>query len=126
MNWLQRRETPCDKCGALQWEIACVTNRGGHQIHPMTCGACGYRTMICVPKSVMRAHAAKNGITLEYLPATQNAHVCEVCDSVGAEWHHWAPNYLFGEECDLWPKSYLCPACHARWHRIIASQRAEE
>ncbi len=46
---------------------------------------------------------------------------CERCGEKAAlQEHHWAPKHLFGEdEADRWPKSYLCEACHDRWHRVV-------
>lgn len=45
---------------------------------------------------------------------------CEACRAVGAlELHHWAPAHLFGNECDSWPVSMLCHACHKRWHEVV-------
>lgn len=44
---------------------------------------------------------------------------CERCGSVdGTELHHWAPKYLF-DDADDWPTSYLCRACHTKWHRAV-------
>lgn len=124
MNWLEQRETPCEKCGSISWLIASETNKGGHQIHPLVCGSCGYRSRVCAPKKVVQDHARKAGVVLEYAPSVE-ARQCEVCGTPGAEHHHWAPYYLFGPEADRWPKGWLCQSCHARWHRVIASQQSE-
>lgn len=48
--------------------------------------------------------------------------VCEVCQELGAELHHWAPRALFGELCSLWPKSWLCRRCHELWHNKVTPQ----
>jgi hypothetical protein len=47
---------------------------------------------------------------------------CEVCGTLGAEFHHWLPQYLwdkFGEGAHKWPGGYLCHSCHERWHRTV-------
>lgn len=44
---------------------------------------------------------------------------CVVCGTHGTEEHHWAPRALFGDEAHIWPTSWLCPACHTRWHQTI-------
>jgi hypothetical protein len=80
--------------------------------------------MVCVPKAIMKNHALRAGVNLEYSAPPEDTHACEVCGHLGTERHHWAPYYLFGNESEAWPKSFLCQACHAKWHRIIASQQA--
>ena len=122
MNWLERRETPCEQCGATQWVITPATNRGGHKIHPLVCDVCGYRSRVCAPKSVVEQHARKNAVEIKYAPPPDESKDCEVCGTKGAEQHHWAPGYLFGNEAEKWPKGWLCPSCHARWHRVISAQ----
>ena len=42
---------------------------------------------------------------------------CVVCGARGAEMHHWAPRAIFGkDECEQWPKDFLCKSCHDLWH----------
>jgi hypothetical protein len=54
---------------------------------------------------------------------------CEVVDADGKpcqgtdiQLHHWAPKCLFGDEAELWPKSYLCRDHHNMWHTGITDQ----
>lgn len=49
---------------------------------------------------------------------------CVVCGDRNCELHHWAPRHLFGEECEKWPKDYLCVKCHARWHELLTPNMA--
>lgn len=46
---------------------------------------------------------------------------CERCDSgEGVQLHHWAPSAIFGgREANRWPTAWLCPPCHALWHRLM-------
>jgi len=44
---------------------------------------------------------------------------CVVCNTRGAELHHWAPKYIFREKAEKWPKDYLCQFCHDLWHSKI-------
>lgn len=46
---------------------------------------------------------------------------CERCGTTeGTQLHHWAPRAIFGgREADRWPTSWLCPDCHALWHRLM-------
>lgn len=46
---------------------------------------------------------------------------CVVCGVRGVELHHWAPRALFPGEYEVWPTSYLCRACHSRWHRTTGT-----
>jgi len=50
---------------------------------------------------------------------------CEVCGEGHAQWHHWAPRYLFGSEAEKWPKSLLCQSCHTRWHQRVTPRMSE-
>ena len=49
---------------------------------------------------------------------------CVACGARGAEVHHWAPRALFGDEADSWPTDMLCPTCHERWHKTLATPGA--
>ena len=47
---------------------------------------------------------------------------CERCGVIAhLHWHHWAPKSMF-TDAESWPKSALCPACHAEWHEIVTPQ----
>jgi len=52
---------------------------------------------------------------------------CERCSSQGYGYHthHWAPRHLFGDDCDTWPTSILCPTCHAEWHSKVTPRMAQ-
>ena len=65
------------------------------------------------------------GIAVKDLPIISNYSgdfTCEVCGAPFAELHHWAPRSLFPGEYEYWPKSYLCPDCHNKWHKIVTSK----
>ena len=68
----------------------------------------------------------KKPSNVEELPVIENFstnYTCEVCGHTGAEVHHWAPRFIFGNEADQWPTGYLCPTCHAYWHDKINKAR---
>lgn len=45
---------------------------------------------------------------------------CDACGEVtSVQEHHWAPRHLFGDECESWPKGWLCQPCHTRWHQVV-------
>ncbi len=56
------------------------------------------------------------------LPVVKNysgSNLCAVCGSPFAEYHHWAPHHLFGDEADKWPAAYLCKKHHEQWHALV-------
>ena len=120
MAWHDRLSKPCDYCGSKHWGIDCAINNGGHKTHRIICGICGKKTSAFMPKAVAEQYAKQNGFEIVYDAPKDETRCCEVCGTIGAEYHHWAPRYLFGvAEADKWPTSYLCPSCHARWHKVI-------
>ena len=46
-------------------------------------------------------------------------HACIVCGALGAELHHFAPRFLFGDRADKWPTGYLCNYHHLEWHGLV-------
>ena len=76
---------------------------------------CGYRTGDNIPKDVIE----KFQVPFERVPERYPSEKCVVCGTLGAEEHHWAPWFIFKEECESWPKSMLCPTCHKRWHDLV-------
>ena len=89
-------------------------NQGGTWQYFFMCD-CGYRDKYYLPHRTIR----RAGIDPIEVPPARPRHRCEVCGADGAELHHWAPTAIFGSEADRWPTSYLCPACHRRWHRLV-------
>jgi hypothetical protein len=109
----------CSSCGFLRsWEVRRCVNQAGQETFVFVCSACGTRTRHFVPK---RAVAAV-GIEPEDIEPTGLRHTCEVCGAEGAESHHWAPSFIFGDEADRWPRSFLCVPCHVRWHSLVTPQ----
>jgi hypothetical protein len=47
---------------------------------------------------------------------------CVVCGERDCELHHWAPRGRFGDDCENWPKDYLCKSCHSKWHKLVTPQ----
>jgi len=107
---------PCKKCGWVRhWEVRRCINQGGHETYLFVCSACGQRTQHFISKAEVEAA----GLEPEDIEPSRPRHKCEVCGTDGAEIHHWAPWFLFGDEANRWPQSFLCPACHKRWHDIV-------
>ena len=79
-------------------------------------------------KNIKHDVLARHDIDIDRLPIVENyseKFVCVVCGKIGAENHHWAPRYLFGDECDSWPQSDLCRGCHQRWHDLVTPGMCE-
>jgi predicted RNA-binding Zn-ribbon protein involved in translation (DUF1610 family) len=111
---------PCPKCGKKQWGIRKLVNQGGTTMYPYVCEACGIQTQHYAKKTLVKALGIEPAEVQPRFPR----HKCEVCGASGAQNHHWAPFFLFGEDAHRWPTSYLCPSCHARWHELVTPQMA--
>src|SRR5690242_11858531 len=110
---------PCPKCGwTSAWMVAKCVNRGGATHYPIIC-SCGYRSRLSVAKKTVEALNLNPSEIDPVEPRPQ----CAVCKADGAQEHHWAPWFLFGQEADQWPRSYLCQVCHDRWHSVVTPRR---
>ena len=114
----------CPKCGKKQWGIRKLINQAGTTMYPYVCEACGFLTQLYAKKSLVNAL----GIApLEIKPRSPNTTPkCEVCGNTGAENHHWAPFFLFGDDAHNWPTALLCPACHSKWHKVVTPQMGRQ
>jgi len=114
-NELEYPTYPCKYCKGLGWKVGYYTDAGGAPKYPFVCVGCGKRTQHFAKRKAVEAA----GVEPVPLSPMTMPFVCEVCNTSGAERHHWAPSSLFGSEADKWPTSYLCRACHERWHRTV-------
>jgi hypothetical protein len=111
----------CAKCHAPReaLRIGRAQLASGATVYPWYCTRCLATTTIYAKKEV----ALRQSGVIDVLTATQRKGAtrppCEVCGAGGTELHHWAPRALFGEECDAWPRSWLCRGCHLRWHQLV-------
>ena len=115
----------CTKCGSEDLKIGIAHIASGATVYPIYCGNCKEVFAQYVKKQVAYAYAMRTG-PMEFVKTKTNLYMerknitinCEVCGANGGELHHWAPQYLF-EDADNWPKSYLCRACHRKWHDLV-------
>ena len=122
----------CKKCGSDHLKIGITNTQSGSTIYPIYCGECGDVSTQYVKKQIAFEYAIKNG-PLEYLQTRtakfmerkQRQIKCEVCDANEGELHHWAPQYLF-KDADSWPMSYLCRACHRKWHDLVTPNMSKK
>jgi len=98
-------------CGQMAWKLGKTINRGGQEIYPYFCAACGKKIALYESKNDVMQH----GLAFVVLSLPTDANVCQRCGHYGAELHHWAPSAIFGD-ADKWPTGYLCQPCHSRWH----------
>lgn len=47
---------------------------------------------------------------------------CQVCSKTAVlELHHLAPRAQFGDDCEKWPKVFVCHGCHREWERRMGT-----
>ena len=115
----------CLKCESEDLKIGITNTQSGSTIYPVYCNQCGDVSNKYIKKHVALEYALTNGPleyvetnTAKWMKEKQRQIKCEVCDINEGELHHWAPQYLFSD-ADSWPKSYLCRACHRKWHDLV-------
>lgn len=115
----------CLKCESEDLKIGITNTQSGSTIYPVYCNQCGDVSNKYIKKHVALEYAITNGPleyvetnTAKWMKEKQQEIKCEVCDINEGELHHWAPQYLF-PDADSWPKSYLCRACHRKWHDLV-------
>ena len=117
-SWKNEIEYPahsCKHCGGYGWRVGFYTDAGGAPKYPFVCVGCGNRTQGFAKRKAVE----ESGIDVQQLHPSEIPYICEVCGAKGAQMHHWAPYHLFDSEADRWPVSYLCRACHSRWHAVV-------
>ena len=119
-NHKESLSSPCPKCDALDWKVGRMVDSGGGIRYPYFCGGCGTRTQLYQKKKQAISAWAMDGRT--EIKTERPLPECEVCGEVGAQRHHWAPQYLFGLEADKWPMGYLCQSCHQKWHNLVTPE----
>lgn len=136
IDYLARTDVDkCRKCESDKMKIGITNISSGATVFPRYCAECGDVSTSYVRRKDAIQYAIKNG-PLEYVK-TRTAKfyerknitiICRVCNSKGAEMHHWAPKHIFGDEAERWPKDLLCRTCHARWHNMVTPNmtRAKE
>lgn len=115
----------CNKCGSEKLKIGITNIASGATVYPVYCTECGEVFPKYIQKRIAQEYARENGPleyvetrTTKYMQKRQQQIKCEVCDENEGELHHWAPQYLF-PDAENWPKSYLCRACHKKWHDLV-------
>ena len=113
--------TPACGCNT-RYEIVAVINANGTRQYRLRCILC---QRLC---GVALLHAKLDQQIIEHARLVcsnvDSNRQCERCGTWtnGVELHHWAPVGVFSD-FDEWPKSWLCPLCHLRWHQTMHGYR---
>jgi hypothetical protein len=130
------------RCAHVAVELgALVTSNGTRQI-VRYCLDCRAKLSGAIAYSILRDELGIDPATVPvFRDQEKELRPCEACgEPAHLHQHHWAPKHLFPDlveqelapspvfpdghtystpEYELWPKSFLCPSCHERWHRIV-------
>jgi hypothetical protein len=115
-------QQPCE-CGEIDWRVGEYTNKGGHKTYPYYCGYCGHKSSVIEKKGIVIRKIIATGKHPAVLKSSNDMPTCFVCGAQGAELHHFAPWHIWGEECENWPKEYLCVSHHREWHDRIKQHK---
>lgn len=80
-----------------------------------------HRMNICEKKINFKHLLFKHEMTIDDMKLLNEGYEldqCDVCGTLGAELHHYAPRHLF-DDAEDWPKGHLCKYHHKLWHDII-------
>lgn len=120
---------PCSSCQAdRQMSLGCTIAADGSRMVSWWCLTCGSRNASKDGKTWISHDLVRTiGADPQALPIMHriDATPCERCGAPTSQRHHWAPRALFDSECDEWPTSYLCVACHRRWHVVLRTPGSE-
>lgn len=93
-------------------ELECTLARNGVTQYRRRCIDCG------LAHGVKHAQVGPGEAAVMTANYTDQNHPCARCDNHHTEYHHFAPQAIFGSyEADCWPGAWLCRECHSIWHR---------
>jgi hypothetical protein len=136
-------------------DAICITQNGERITSRRDCSTCGHTTPVYLVRNITGNGASQifwqcikhdgaidspikyiahdkiksENIDINKIPILNNYslnHVCSVCGTVGAALHHFAPRYIFKDECEKWAKGYLCESCHKKWHDLVTPRMREK
>jgi hypothetical protein len=110
------------RCVETRFEVVRIRQANGASTWRLQCTKCRHVCAASIlhaklPKPVRdEARLVRN--------AMDPSRRCARCgsSSKGVELHHWEPRDVF-DDFDEWPKSWLCPECHKRWHERMDGYR---
>ena len=107
----------CERCHSVDMKVGWTRTTSGSTVFPWYCSNCGFVFAKYVKKEIAEKLNADPEYgelkmvktrTQKYMEQNGKQINCEVCGLNEGELHHWAPQFLFGSEADMWPTSYLC------------------
>lgn len=111
----------CRKCSCATGYLARYIKVNRSVALRWVCDWCeDYATAGDLPRNVLPANVDIGNLPIRANNADEpdSAVFCVVCDSAGAEFHHWAPTAIFPH----WPGhigAYLCIDHHREWHQVM-------
>lgn len=124
------KEYACKKCSrkTLVKLVRTITASGISQVY-WQCSSCKDNAnggAVYIKHEILK----QNKVEIDDLPVVADyrrlENACVVCGALGAERHHWAPRYLFGDRAEEYPTAYLCNYHHMLWHRIVTPNMCEK
>lgn len=112
------RNCNCETPAVLHLNIA----ENGAESYTWVCSKCNLRNPFggdyFIAKEKVLPHFTADQLAQLPVLMRPKEHRCARCGNRDCELHHWAPRAIFGkDECEQWPKDYLCKACHDEWHK---------
>lgn len=123
---------PAGECAHLSGsELGLLITRSGSTQIRRFCRDCERPETFSIPRKALEMDGVDVGalpVMLDHREDKWANPPCERCGShLGTEYHHWAPKHLFGAvEHHYWPGSYLCRACHDRWHNVVTPKMSRK
>lgn len=124
------KEYTCKKCDRTTRVklVRTITTSGISQVY-WQCPACNDNASggaVYIKHEILR----KYKVEIDDLPVVNDyrslENACVVCGALGAERHHWAPRYLFGDKAEEYPTAYLCNYHHMLWHKLVTPKMSEK
>lgn len=112
----------CQKCNSENMGIMTYHTAAGSIVYPWVCMNCNKRTTSYV---AIRDFSIYAEFLTDIVYHSEHKKTCDVCGTLGAELHHYAPQYLF-DDADKWPKGYLCVPCHTKWHKLVTPNMCQK
>ena len=115
----------CQKCGKVVFCTLArdITSNGASQIYWL-CHE--HQGAINIPRiNISHEKVLSLKIEIDKIPIVKNNSTlfsCAICGKLGAANHHYAPRYLFGDDCENWTQVYLCEYHHKLWHDRVTPE----
>jgi hypothetical protein len=113
----QFKKAVCNKCNReTTLELIAYMMASGAFHYRWWCNECDW--LAFGGNNISKEKLISAGVALDKLRVIPCADAprCVKCGKRGAELHHWLPRAIDPNNCEYWPKDYLCKTCHDEWH----------